>query len=285
MQLLNALVLCMVYVVLAGLAVGLVYHRTLSHRALRLSPWFERTLVTLGLPAGTPVQWAGNHRRHHANTDQEGDPHSPRHGFWHAHNGWYIGQTHWVPCLAYALAGPLRTLFDGWHRPRSNQESVHLAPDVAADPYYRFVSRPGPYLAFAVAHVAGFYGAAWALGGTAGLVMLLATQILVYNLGDAIDSAAHLVGDRPFAVTHLATNHPWIAFLTFGEGWHANHHSFPRSPRTDIFRGQVDVIWWEIRLLALLGIASELQKPPSATDVRARLKDSVKDSPAHVPAR
>ncbi len=153
--------------------------------------------MTLGLPAGTPIQWAGNHRFHHAHADRPGDPHSPRDGFWHAHNGWYIGRRDAATCIAYALAGPLRVLFDGWHRPRSNQQHNHLAEDVAADPWYRFVSRPGPYLALAVAHVAIFFGGAFAAFGGPGVACLWLTLIVVFNLGDAIDSMAHIVGRAP----------------------------------------------------------------------------------------
>ena len=134
------------------------YHRVLAQSALVPTKWLERALVTLGLPAGTPIQWAGNHRFHPAPAHRPGDPHSPREGFWHAHNGWYIGRKDAPVCLAYALAGPLRVLFDGWHRPRTNQQHNHLAPEVAADPWYRLVSRPGAYLTFAALHVALFFG-------------------------------------------------------------------------------------------------------------------------------
>ena len=140
----------------------------------------------------------GNHRFHHAHADQPDDPHSPRDGFWHAHNGWYIGRKDALSCVLYALAGPLRILFDGVHRPRSNQQHVHLAPDVAADPWYRWVSRPGPYLAFAIAHVVLFFGGAFWLFGWAGVAALWLTLVAIFNLGDAIDSVAHIVGEMPY---------------------------------------------------------------------------------------
>jgi len=102
------------YHLMTGLAIGLGYHRVLTHRAVTLPRWFERFIITLGLPAGTPIQWAGNHRRHHAKTDQPGDPHSPVvDGFWFAHVGWYIQSRRPLVCLLYSLAGPLRTLYDG----------------------------------------------------------------------------------------------------------------------------------------------------------------------------
>src|SRR5437773_1054920 len=100
---------CLLYYFLAGLTINLGYHRCLAHRSLRLPRFLESVLITFGLPAGTPIQWAGNHRYHHRYADQENDPHSPRYGgFWHAHVGWYIGTANpWI-CIPYAFAGPLR---------------------------------------------------------------------------------------------------------------------------------------------------------------------------------
>lgn len=265
-------VLCVVYFHLAGLAINVGYHRILSHRAATLSRWFERLIITLGLPAGTPIQWAGNHRHHHARTDQPGDPHSPHlDGFWFAHVGWYI-QTHaWLPCLLYSLAGPLRTLYDGWHRPRTNQEHNHLAPDVAADPYYRFISRPVPYLLFAVAHVAVFFGSAFWLWGWKSVATLWVVLALIYNLGDAIDSVCHLFGTRPYASRHLARNHWLVGYLTLGE-WHANHHQFPFSANTALFPGQWDYCYQMVRVLKALGLARnvKLATPELAQATAAR---------------
>lgn len=262
---------CLAYYLLAGVAVNLGYHRVLSHRSLKLPRWFERWAVTLGLPAGTPVQWAGNHRRHHARADLEGDPHSPlRDGFWYAHVGWYLGCRRRGVCLIYALGGPLRTVFDAWHRPRSNREHDALAKDVSADPYYRWLSRPWPYFVCTVTHVGVFFGLAWLGWGARGLVALWLTLITLYNLGDAIDSAAHLWGERPYPSKHQARNHWFLGLLTLGEGWHANHHEFPSSARHGLLPGQPDWTWGMIRVLERLGLASEIRLPEPA-EVEARL--------------
>ena len=143
----------------------MAYHRVLSHRSLVLNKTLERVLVTLGLPAGTPIQWAGNHRQHHAHADRRGDPHSPAPGLL-ARPQRLVHPAPAPAALPAVRAGrpaahPVRRV---WHRPRTNQQFDHLAPDVAADPYYRLVSRPGPYLAFAVAHVAVFFGGGLAAG-------------------------------------------------------------------------------------------------------------------------
>lgn len=256
-------VYCLGYYLLAGVAINLGYHRVLSHRALKIPKWLERFAVTLGLPAGTPIQWAGNHRHHHATADVEGDPHSPvRDGFWHAHVGWYIQTDTWWVCLLYSLAGPFRALYDGWNRPRTNREYDRFAPDVAADPYYRWVSRPWPYLFSCWLHTALFFGfAAWGWGG-AGLLALWLTAAGVYNLGDAIDSMAHLVGRRPYDSTHHARNHWFLGLFTLGEGWHANHHEFPSSARHGLLPGQPDWTWGMIRWLERLGWARDIKLPP-----------------------
>jgi stearoyl-CoA desaturase (delta-9 desaturase) len=212
-----------------------------------------------------------------------GDPHSPRDGFWHAHNGWYIGRKDALTCLLYALAGPLRILFDGVHRPRSNQQHVALAPDVAADPWYRFVSRPGPYLAFAVAHVALFFGGAFWLFGWAGVAALWLTLVAIFNLGDAIDSVAHIVGARPYGGSDLARNHWVLGILCLGDGWHAHHHRFPWSARHGLDPGQWDWSWRAITLLERAGLARNV-RVPSVDQIRRALagvpEEAVRVDPA-----
>jgi fatty-acid desaturase len=260
------LIFCLAYYLLAGVGINLGYHRALSHRALKLPPWLERTTITLGLPAGTPIQWAGNHRFHHGHTDIAGDPHSPHlDGIWFAHVGWYIQTKHPLACFVYAIAGPLRTLFDGWHRPRTNQQFNALAPDVARDPYYRLVSRPWPYLIAVWLHTLFFFGTAYAIFGWAGFAALWMTLALIYNLGDAIDSMAHLVGTQPYSSQHRARNHWFLGLLTLGEGWHANHHEFPHSARHGLLPGQPDAVWCLIRGLEKAGLATAVQLPSSTT--------------------
>jgi fatty-acid desaturase len=271
----GVLLACFGYYYGAGLAINLGYHRSLSHRSLVLNKQFERFVVTLGLPAGTPIQWASNHRFHHVNADRALDPHSPLDGFWHAHNGWYIGRKDALTCIVYALAGPLRVLFDGWHRPRTNQQFVHLAPDVSSDPYYRFVSRPGVYMVCAVLHVALFFGGMWWWAGLSGLLSLWATLVIVFNLGDAIDSMAHLVGELPYAGPDRARNHWFLGVLTLGEGWHANHHRFPWSARHGLLAHEFDGIWLTIRALCWLGLAKNPRVPSERAVLEAKSHSEV----------
>lgn len=262
---------CFGYYLAAGLAINITYHRCLSHRSMRLWKPLERIFVTLGLPAGTPIQWAGNHRFHHRHADEEQDPHSPvRDGFWHAHVGWYIGTANPFVCFLYSIAGPLRTIYDGWNRPRTNRQHNHLAEDVAQDDYYRFVSRPLPFMFACWLHASVFFGAAYFVWGFPGLGALWMTAIFVYNLGDAIDSVAHIYGTRPFAAAHYARNNRWLGILTLGEGWHANHHVFPSSARHGLLPKQFDMMWKVICLFKRIGAASEI-RVPTAQQIEAKL--------------
>ncbi|SEF43467.1 stearoyl-CoA desaturase (delta-9 desaturase) [Bryocella elongata] len=249
------------YYLLAGLGVNLAYHRVLSHRSLRLPRWLERGLITLGLPAGTPIQWAGNHRFHHAHTDTPDDPHSPQHqGFWCAHTGWYLGTHSVALAVLYAFGGPLRTVFDAFWRPRTNQEHDALARDIAADGYYRWLSRPWPYTFVLLAlHVAVPAYIAWHFWGVAGLMTFWLTLMVLYNLGDAIDSVAHTFGERLSQAGDQSRNSALMGLLIHGEGWHANHHRVPWSARHGIRPGQFDWTWQVIRLLRAMRLAHNVQ--------------------------
>jgi len=251
-----------IYYQLAGLGVNLGYHRVLSHRSLTLPLWLERTLVTIGLPAGTPTQWAGNHRYHHAHTDTTLDPHSPiQQGFWYAHVGWYIRSRSIPLCVMYSLAGPLRMLIDAWMRPRTNQEHNSLAEDVAADRWYAWVSRPWPYAAAMHLHAAIPMMVAWRLCGTAGIVGMWILLVAFYNLADAIDSVTHLYGTTLPGQPDGSRNNRLMGILVLGEGWHANHHRFPWSARHGLLRGQWDWTWQVIRVLRTLGLARDVRLP------------------------
>lgn len=269
--LLSLFLFCFAYYLAAGLAINVAYHRCLSHRSFRLKKAFERFFVALGLPAGTPVQWVGNHRFHHARADEESDPHSPvKDGFWFAHTGWYIGTKNPLFCFLYAIAGPLRMIYDGWNRPRTNQQHNHLAADISKDGFYRLISRPLPFMFGCWLHAAVPFGFAYLVWGPFGLIALWLTLVVIYNLGDAIDSVAHLYGARPFAATHFARNNLALGIFTLGEGWHANHHSFPSSARHGLLAGQFDAAWLLIRLFEKLKIVSDV-KTPNAEQIRSKL--------------
>lgn len=258
-----------IYYLLAGLGVNLAYHRVLSHRALKLPKWLERILVTIGLPAGTPIQWVANHRYHHAHADTDLDPHSPVcQGFWYAHVGWYLRSKNVPLCVLYALGGPARMLVDAWMRPRTPIDHAELAKHVASDRWYAVVSRPAPYLLAMHLHVVIPMAIALWWWGAWGIVLFWITLALLYNLGDAIDSVAHLYGRRLPSQRDASRNNLLLGILTLGEGWHANHHRFPGSARHGLLPGQFDWTWQVIRTLRSLGLATDIRAVTSmeATD-------------------
>lgn len=261
----SIVVFIIAYYLLAGLGVNLGYHRVLSHRSLKVPKWLERILVTIGLPAGTPVQWAGNHRYHHAHTDTPLDPHSPVHrGFWYAHVGWYLGSRNVPLCVLYCLAGPVRLLVDALMRPRTNQEYNYLARDVSADCWYHWISRPWPY-AFAMSlHALIPAAIAWTFWGSAGIEVFWVTLVAVYNMGDAIDSVSHMYGEKVAGQQDTSRNSLVMGILILGDGWHANHHRFPWSAKHGLAKGQFDWTWQVIRMLRVVGLAHDIRVPRKA---------------------
>ncbi|MGS2738533.1 fatty acid desaturase [Sinomicrobium sp. M5D2P17] len=260
------LIYCTIYYLAAGVAIVIGYHRHLSHRALKLKKWFAYLIITAGLPAGTPVQWVGNHRYHHAHTDVENDPHSPViQGFWYAHNGWYIQSANRLLCFFYAIAGPFRFLVDAWNRPRTNQQYNDLTQDVADDPYYNFISKPWPYFVALWLHAVIAFGLAFYFWGVTGFFALWITLIIIFNFGDAIDSVAHLYGEQPYRKKDHARNNLIMAIFTLGDGWHADHHQFPGSAKVGFKKGRVDISWHFIRLLRFLKIAYDIRVASSET--------------------
>ena len=241
----------------------------LAHRAFILPKWLEYVVITLSLPAGTPIQWVGNHRFHHRNTESSLDPHSPHQlGFWYAHVGWYLGTSHRAICLLYALSGPMRMLFDSIWRPRTNQEHNYLAKDLSGDPFYQWVSQPVPYALMMWLHLAFVLGIAYSCGGWIGVMIFWCELVVIYNVCDAINSVGHLQGDKPYQQGNESRNNLLLAWLTLGEGWHANHHAFPRSAKHGLLKGQFDWTWQMIRALRWLRLARNVYLPREK-DIRA----------------
>lgn len=264
-------VYCFAFYLAAGLAINVAYHRCLSHRSFELKKSFERLFVLFALPAGTPVQWIGNHRFHHRHTDETDDPHSPvKDGFWFAHNGWLIGTKNPFVCFLYSIAGPVRMIFDGWNRPRTNQQFNYLAKDISKDKFYNLVSRPIPFMLLCWLEVFVYFGFAYYIWDVNGIAALWLTLVIIYNLGDAIDSVAHLYGTRPFAATHFARNNIFLGIFALGEGWHANHHVFPSSAKHGLLPDQFDAVWKIIRLFERLKIIKNV-RIPTAEQISSKL--------------
>jgi stearoyl-CoA desaturase (Delta-9 desaturase) len=228
---------------LLGVTIG--FHRYLTHRAFQTSKPVEYILAIVGSMAieGPVVNWVADHRKHHAHTDEEGDPHSP-HGF------------------GPGLRGTLKGLFHahvGWlWEDHGIAERRKYARDLVEDRGMRIINLSfGPLAALSLA-IPFFAG--WAIGGslrdglTAFLWGGLVRVFFLHHVTWSINSICHFFGRRRFATTDQSTNVFWLALPSFGEAWHHNHHAFPRSAFHGLRWYQVDVAGLVILALEKLGL-------------------------------
>ena len=234
-----------VYVV-TGLGVTVGFHRLLTHRSFKTSPALRGILAALGSAAieGPVISWVADHRKHHAFSDEQGDPHSPHVG----HGGGW--------------RGTLRGLFHahmGWlfiHTERGSKQ--RFAPDLIEDPVVSFVDRT--FLLWAVLGAGGPVRARlrdrWHPGGRAHRPALgrRGSRLPVHHVTYSINSVCHVFGRRQFATEDQSRNVFWLALPTFGEAWHNNHHAFPTSAVHGLRRWELDPSAAVIRALERLGL-------------------------------
>lgn len=224
------------YWVAGSLGIGMGFHRLITHRGYRVPKLIEYFLVTCGTLAieGGPIQWVVTHRIHHAHTDQTGDPHTPRDGGWWAHIGWVLRGT-------------------AQDHDRATVE--RYAPDLIKDRYYLLLNRffYVPLIVLSVLLLA-FGGWDLLLWG----VFLRLT--LALHATWLVNSATHMWGRQRFKTGEDSRNSWWVALLTFGEGWHNNHHAYPTSARHGLRWYEFDLNWLGIRTLQLLGLARAIKR-------------------------
>jgi stearoyl-CoA desaturase (delta-9 desaturase) len=216
------------------LGVTLCYHRLLTHRSFETPKIFEYLFTVLGTLAwqGGPVRWVGTHRLHHKEADTHHDPHSPRHGFSWGHVFWAVT------------------------RDPFGRDVRNWAPDLRRDPVMMWLDRwfwvPQVTLGVAL----------WAVGGWPWVVWGIAVRtVLTYHATWFVNSASHTWGYRTYEVADDSTNNWWVALLSWGEGWHNNHHAYQRSARHGMRWYEVDVTWWVIRAMSWIGLARNLVLP------------------------
>lgn len=215
--------------------IGMGYHRLLTHRGYVVPKLLEYWFAFWGTMAleGGPLSWVGIHRIHHQNSDKAGDPHSPNDGAWWAHLLWMIF---------------------GQAEHNNTKDFARYVPDLGKDPFYRFLNT-FHYLPVAVSAVLLYaYG---------GINYVLWGVFFRVSLGQQctwlVNSATHMWGARRFETRDMSRNNWWVAAVTFGEGWHNNHHAHPVSARHGLAWYEVDISWYQIRLLEMLGIAKKVK--------------------------
>ncbi len=218
-----------------SLGIGMGYHRLLTHRSYKVPKFIEYFLAvcaTLTLEGG-PLFWVGTHRIHHQHSDKEGDPHTPRHGAWWAHMLWIVfGQ--------------------GNHN--NTAMMARYAPDLGRDPFHRWLNTyhwvPLTALGFVLLAIGGIPMVLWC-------IFLRVTVGL--HVTWLVNSITHMWGSRRFATRDDSRNNWWVGLLTFGEGWHNNHHAHPTSARHGLAWYEFDLTWLQIRLLQMLGVAKAVK--------------------------
>jgi len=231
------------YWVTACLGVTLGYHRLLSHRSFQLPKWLERFFATCGALSCQhgPIDWVGLHRHHHTFSDTEPDHHDSNKGFWWSHMGWMFEH---VPAM----------------------DSVpRLAGDLTKDRYYCWLNKYFLLLQIPLAALLFWIGDFTQVGGWSMVLWGVPLRLVfVYHITWLVNSATHCWGTVAYDSGDNSKNNPWVAALTFGEGWHNNHHAFPNSARHGLKNSQIDLTWQHIRFLNALGFAKKIRLPVSS---------------------
>ncbi len=230
-------VFCALSVMTGMLGVTLCFHRLLAHRSFYVPKWLEYLLTLFGSLAmqGGPVKWVATHRVHHAYSDRPSDPHSPIRGFWWAHMLWLFSYDE---------------LFD------EPKNVARFAPDLAKDKVHMFLDRTGGLQAVALGTIL------FAWGGLPFLIWgLFVRAVFVYHSTWLVNSAAHLWGYQTYDTNEGSRNNWWVAVLTFGEGWHNNHHAYLHSAAHGLRWWEFDITYVAIRLLGWVRLAKRIRLP------------------------
>ncbi|HLZ58161.1 MAG TPA: acyl-CoA desaturase [Ktedonosporobacter sp.] len=245
-----ALLVAMYTISALGVTVG--FHRMLTHRSFQPHPAIKFIMLVFGSMAleGPAIEWASTHTKHHAQADREGDPHSPVEGFFHSHVGWLFKD---------ATADPK---IYGRH--------------LLKDPIVMFVSRT--FFLWAVLSLI----IPFAIGGWQGLLWGGLVRIfLAHHVTWSVNSVCHTFGRREFETTDQSRNEWIVGLLAFGEGWHNNHHAFPRSAFHGLHWWQFDLSGYVIWTLERVGLVSDVYRvSPELLARRAARPGSIKVIPA-----
>ena len=247
----NLITAALLYWLTIHLGISLGYHRLHTHRSYKVPKvleYFFAICGTLTLEGG-PIFWVATHRVHHQLSDQEGDPHSPRDGAWWAHVGWILF---------------------GEAKHNNTRLMSKYAPDLAKQKFYVWLNN------YHWVPIVLLSALLYALGGLPLVLWGVCLRIVVgLHATWLVNSATHLWGGRRFATRDDSRNNWWVALLTFGEGWHNNHHAHPSSARHGLAWYEFDPSWLLIRLLQAFGIAKSVRtvrfaKPEAAEAIPVR---------------
>ena len=223
------------YWMCTGLGISLGYHRLHTHRSYHVPLWLEYFFAFCGALTleGGPIFWVAVHRIHHQRSDQPGDPHSPREGAWWAHVGWIL--------LGESKHNDTRLM-------------SKYAPDLAKHRFYLWLND------YHWVPMIGLGALLFAIGGWPMFLWGICFRVVAgLHATWLVNSATHMWGARRFATRDDSRNNWWVALITFGEGWHNNHHAHPTSARHGLAWWEFDPSWLTLKVLRFFGIARAIQ--------------------------
>ena len=239
----HGLGVALVMVWLTGsLGISLAYHRMLCHMALNLVWPLEALVIFIGSLAwqGNPTNWVATHRKHHTCSDEEGDPHTPIHNFFWGHMGWMM-----LPEFQKML----------------HAEALKFTPDLQRSPVVRFFDKTYPIYQVLL----GVFFYLW--GGWSVVLWGIAVRLVfVWHSTWFVNSATHVWGYRRYSTKDDSTNLWWVALITFGEGWHNNHHGDQRAAKFARKWWELDTTFMVVRVLQALRLARQVKLPTRLTD-------------------
>ncbi|KAF6153837.1 hypothetical protein GIB67_001070 [Kingdonia uniflora] len=241
--------LALVLFVFFGLfGINISYHRNLTHKSFKLPKWLEYTFAYIGLHAlqGEPIWWVSAHRYHHKFSDTVKDPHSPIiAGFWYGYTNWVFNTQNIIEKCG-------------------NHDNVK---DLEMQAYYRFLRLTH------FAHLIAFGALMYALGGFPYIIWGVAVRaFLGYHTFFLANAVCHVWGHQAWKTGDSSTNNGYMALISFGEGWHNNHHAFQSSARHGLEWWQIDVTWYVIKLLERIGLATNVKVPSDLQKQKMLLK-------------
>jgi stearoyl-CoA desaturase (Delta-9 desaturase) len=240
--------------VIAGLGITIGFHRMLTHRSFQPHPVVKFIFLAFGSMAveGPALQWAATHIKHHAHSDREGDPHSPVEGFWHAHLGWMFNINDADPNV--------------------------YCRNLVRDPMVIFMS--STFILWVILSLA----IPFAIGGWTGLLWGGLVRIFfTHHITWSVNSVCHTFGKREFETRDRSRNEWVVGLLGFGEGWHNNHHAFPRSAFHGLHWWQFDLSGYVIWTLERIGLVRDVYRVSPAMRARYSSKKIEVESEVAIP--
>ncbi len=259
---LTDLAIASVFYIVSGLGITVGYHRLFTHKSFDAPQWVRVGWAIAGSIAiqGSVIEWVATHRRHHAYSDEIGDPHSPHagmedgpkgvlRGLWHAHMGWMF-------------------------EPDGSQPET-WAPDLLEEPAIVRVNKLFPKLIIVSFVLPAVIGGLVTMSITGALTAFVWGSLiriwLLHHVTWSINSICHFYGTRPFASRDESRNNIFLSLLSFGESWHNAHHAFPASARHGLRWWEFDASWVTIRLMSFVGMARNIKLPTASQLARKKL--------------